>query len=173
MKKEIQAVLALTRQSSRINTNVNTNNDSIEGLNDSVVNEHCSSTNSEYAISDNVSSSIHEAQEEQYQCHEDEDICFNDNSSEDMANEFRYKLKEWAIKNQPTQNQLKGLLSVINSTLPFKVPADPRTLLFTPSHVDIICLASEEQYWHHGLKLSLKNVKDFHQTKFHKLSRSI
>lgn len=73
----------------------------------------------------------------------------------EMTDDFRYKIKEWAINFQPTQTQLRGLLAACNSVLPFKLPSDPRTIMETPTTVNIISLGLNEQYWHHGLRVAL------------------
>lgn len=79
-------------------------------------------------------------------------------SKDDITEEFQSKLKEWAFEYKPTQSQLKGLLSVINSTLPYQVPSDPRTLMETPGHVRIMSLGEKEEYWHHGTEKCLRNI---------------
>lgn len=73
----------------------------------------------------------------------------------EMTDDFRYRIKEWAINFQPTQTQLRGLLAACNSVLPFKLPSDPRTIMETPTTVNIISLGLNEQYWHHGLRVAL------------------
>lgn len=161
LSKEVKAALTLTQLSSRNHL-----------LTENIDSEPFSSTASEYdtsSIDQNQFNEQNPTNENNYGQSND-DLMFNSSENvedeqnenncydDEVTNEFRYKLKEWAITYKPTQNQLKGLLSVINSTLPFKLPADPRTLLYTPSRVDIIRLGHEENYWHHGLKVCLKNV---------------
>lgn len=76
--------------------------------------------------------------------------------ADDVSNEFRYKIKEWAFEHKPTQSQLKGLLKVLRDTLNFKLPMDPRTIMKTPNTVNITSFGSNQYYWHHGLKVSLQ-----------------
>lgn len=92
-----------------------------------------------------------------------EDQAWNDNISEvsnsdSIAEELRYKLKEWAIQYRPNQHQIKGILDVINSTLPYKLPTDPRTLMETPKSVDIVNIGTNQEYWHNGIEKCLRNI---------------
>lgn len=78
-----------------------------------------------------------------------------------MQATFREKLKKWAVGNNIRHVALKGLMHIINeflneipSTSQLILPTDPRTLLSTPSNLNITSL-QEGEYWHHGLKNSL------------------
>lgn len=87
----------------------------------------------------------------------------------EVEDNFRTQLTEWALTNQPTQQQLRELLKVCNNTLPFQLPQDPRTILSTPRILTgLVRFEDGSHYWHHGLihplKLSLNNVKSMPDT---------
>lgn len=73
-----------------------------------------------------------------------------------LSDEFRFRIKEWAVNYKPTQAQLRGLLHACNSVLPFKLPQDPRTIMETPPTINIRSLNDSEHYWHNGFKKTLK-----------------
>lgn len=68
---------------------------------------------------------------------------------------FRKELSQWSVLNQINKTQLKELLKLCNSTLPFKLPTDPRTIMATPKSITIHTFDDNSNYWHHGIKTSL------------------
>ena len=68
------------------------------------------------------------------------------------------ELKLWALKHRITHRAVNELLSILNLTCKLKyLPRDSRTLLATPSSVNILNIG-EGNYWHNGLKNCLANV---------------
>lgn len=104
----------------------------------------------------------------------DDDEEFTENLSPNIDNseldwnsvgiKFREKLSTWAVESHTTREQLKNLLDICNSTLPFQLPKDPRTIMLTPRSVNITTFEDGAQYWHHGVKtcldLALNNISD-------------
>lgn len=88
---------------------------------------------------------------------DNDDMVESEYSLDEIGANFSLELTQWAIKYQPSQAQLKGLLSVCNKTLPFQMPMDPRTLLHTPIDVKIDSIGVNEFYWHYGLKFALNS----------------
>lgn len=168
LKLEVQAVLGLTNLSEtrQVGNVVDTHSLNNTNLLDNSFDLNDSSVVPTIVLSPSINSDVNsDADIESVDLNYDDQLEEDERNNKYIAEEFRFKLKDWAIEYKPTQSQLKALLAIINSTLPYKVPSDPRTLLHTPKHVNIVSLGPNEQYWHHGIKkyhiaLSSNSKKD-------------
>lgn len=66
-------------------------------------------------------------------------------------------LSKWAINYQASRHQVRGLLTMLNETLPCDLPIDPRTIFHTPRSICIKNLPDGGLYWHRGLRECLRS----------------
>lgn len=82
-------------------------------------------------------------------------------------NDFTEKLKLWIIQHRITKRAVNDLLSILIVYGFQFLPRDSRTLLKTPTHVDIRQLSSGH-LWYYGiencLKLIFQNIKKKHHS---------
>lgn len=70
-------------------------------------------------------------------------------------------IRKWSIDFNITQAAVKGLLGVFKKHIPeHNMPEDPRTLMKTPTKVEITTLNDGSLYWHHGIFTCLQNSFD-------------
>lgn len=81
----------------------------------------------------------------------DEDEINNDSNVVFNKTKFQSALAQWAVDNNVTHIQLRGLLRIWNKHVPLPpLPSDPRTILETPKNITI-----KNDYWHRGLICAL------------------
>lgn len=86
-------------------------------------------------------------------------------SFDDNMLEFKDKIKLWSVKHCITKGALNDLLSILIIFGFNFLPKDSRTLLKTPTTVDIRNL-SDGALWYHGIQKSLQFI-------FHKIRYSV
>lgn len=81
----------------------------------------------------------------------------NTNSENQSDEDFQHSLKEWAVKHRITKMALNDLLSILITAGFCYLPKDSRTLMKTPTHVEI-CNLSSGQMWYRGISFSLFQI---------------
>lgn len=72
---------------------------------------------------------------------------------------FRSALISWALQHRITRSALQEISALINDLVEKPLlPRDPRTLLETPTSIEISRLGVDQMYWHNGLELCLRKL---------------
>lgn len=78
-------------------------------------------------------------------------------SDTNESDKFKEDLKCWAIQHRTSQRAINGLLSILIGTGFSSLPKDSRTLMRTPTSVDITEL-SHGKLWFNGIKKNLEKL---------------
>lgn len=83
-------------------------------------------------------------------------ICESSTSSSPSPS-LRNDLRDWANLHRISKRALDGLLCILNSNGINTVPKNYRTLLYTPTNIEIVDVAGGSM-WYYGLEKSIKQI---------------